>query len=154
MRRRRRLGRRILRWSRSRWIELKILSRRKSVLESSGVPTGRYFISRFFPGAEAPGYCRPYLRDASRTWHRQNSRFLTGPSARFGKTKLVWDGMIGAFGGPGWLLGKCKGRPRKPLAEVLLGAPRCAPLRLGFRYAPGVPSVSCSKYRTLVRQAL
>jgi hypothetical protein len=38
-----------------------------------------------------------------------------------------------------------KGRPRKPLAEVLLGAPRCAPLRLPYPYAPSVPLVKSLK---------
>ena len=35
------------------------------------------------------------------------------------------------------------GRPRKPLAEVLLGAPRCAPLRLALLVAHGVPFGKC-----------
>jgi len=47
-----------------------------------------------------------------------------------------------------------KGRPRKPLAEVLLGAPRCAPLRLLFHSAHGVPFLSCSKYEIAEGAAL
>jgi hypothetical protein len=43
--------------------------------------------------------------------------------------------------GEGWFeaAANAKGRPRKPLAEVLLGAPRCAPLRLILTNAHGVP---------------
>jgi len=42
------------------------------------------------------------------------------------KDEGVGEGLVLAF------RAKCKGRPRKPLAEVLLGTPRCAPLRLAL----------------------
>jgi hypothetical protein len=62
-----------------------------------------------------------------------NSRFPSTGSGQaltraFGPIRNDKTFLGGVRGG---LLAKCKGRPRKPLAEVLLGAPRCAPLRLG-----------------------
>ena len=58
--------------------------------------------------------------------------------------------------GEGWLKveGNAKGRPRKPLAEVLLGAPRCAPLRLFFLIAHRVPFFNCMKIQRSRHEAL
>ena len=47
-----------------------------------------------------------------------------------------------------------RGRPRKPLAEVLLRAPRCAPLRLLLFLAHGVPFFNLLKIGEEKRIAL
>ena len=49
---------------------------------------------------------------------------------------------------------KCKGRPREPLAEVILGTPRCAPLRLFCYKQMACRSLSYSKYKSGVLLAL
>jgi hypothetical protein len=47
-----------------------------------------------------------------------------------------------------------KGRPRKPLAEVSLEAPRCAPLRLLYLVANRVPFLSFSKHMSGMMRGL